>query len=98
MYAKLQNNTLKRAPNKVQYNNSTIFNPPDSILEELGYLPVTYTDMPTDIIDGKHYEPHWEQTDKEIVQVWELVDDPVYPDPEPTMQDLVKAIERGLTI
>lgn len=96
MYAKLINSTLKRAPNKVQYNGNTVFNPPDNILAELGYLPVTYTDMPTEIANGKHYESHWEQMETEIVQIWELVDDPVYPEPEPTINDLAEAVERGL--
>lgn len=80
MYAKLISGTLRSAPKKVDYNDKTIFNPSDTVLQELGYLPVTYTDMPTDAPDGKHYESSWNQTDTEIVQVWTLVDDPVYPD------------------
>lgn len=97
MYAKLISNTIRPAPKQVNYNGNTIFNPPDSILSELGYLPVTYIDMPDNAPEGKHYEPHWEQTDTEIVQTWTLIDDPVYPDPEPTMSDLIAAVERGLT-
>lgn len=80
MYAKLISGTLRSAPKKVDYNGKTIFNPPEEILLELGYLPVTYTDMPTDAPEGQHYESHWEQTDTEIVQVWTLVDDPAEPD------------------
>lgn len=97
MYAKLENNILKRAPDKVRYNGNIIFNPPNSVLAELGYLPITYTDMPTNIVEGKHYESHWEQGETEITQVWSLVDDPIYPEQEPTMQNLVEAVERGLT-
>lgn len=97
MYAKLINNTLRRAPDKVFYDGNTVFNPPDNILLALGYLPVTYTDPPGDAPGGQHYEPHWEQGDTEIVQTWTLADDPVYPDPEPTMSDLIAAVERGLT-
>ena len=74
MYAKLTNGILRSAPKKVDYNGKTIFNPPDDVLLELGYLPVTYTDIPTDVSNGQHYESHWEQTDTEIVQVWALVD------------------------
>lgn len=96
MYAKLISGTLRRAPNKVTYNGKTIFNPQEDVLLSLGYLPVTYTDMPADAPSGQHYESSWNQTDIEIVQVWSLVDDPVIPEPEPTMQDLVDAIERGL--
>lgn len=97
MYAKLINNRLQTAPKQVQYNSNTVFNPPESILAELGYLPVTYTDMPVDAPERKHYESGWEQTDTEIVQVWNLADDPEIPEPEPTMSDLMDAVERGLT-
>ena len=82
MYAKLISGTLRSAPKKVDYNGKTIFNPPEDVLLELGYLPVTYTDMPTDAPDGKHYESHWEQTDTEIVQVWTLVDNSAETEPE----------------
>lgn len=96
MYAKLINGTLRSAPKKVDYNGKLIFNPPEEILLGMGYLPVTYTDIPTDASNGQRYESHWEQTDTEIVQVWTLVEDPVIPEPEPTMQDLIDAVERGI--
>lgn len=82
MYAKLINGTLRSAPKKVDYNGKTIFNPTEEILLDMGYLPVTYTDMPTDAPDGQHYESSWSQTDAEIVQVWTLVDNPAEPEPE----------------
>ena len=97
MYAKLINNTIRPAPKKVSYNGSIIFNPTEDVLLDLGYLPVTYTDMPTDAPSGQHYESNWSQTDTEIVQVWGLTDDPEIPEPEPTMSDLMAAVERGLT-
>lgn len=96
MYAKLINNTLRRAPDKVLYDGNTVFNPPDNILLELGYLPVTYTDPPGDVPEGQHYEPHWEQTDTEIRQTWTLADDPVYPEPEPTIAELEAAIKEAI--
>ena len=82
MYSKLINGTLRSAQKKVDYNGKTIFNPPEEILLDMGYLPVTYTDMSTDASNGQHYESHWEQTDTEIVQVWTLVDNPAEPEPE----------------
>lgn len=97
MYAKLVNNSLRRAPKKVTYGNMTIFNPPDNILSELGYYPVNYVDMPTDAPDGQHYESSWSQGDTEILQVWTLVDDPEEPTAETTIADLEEAVERGLT-
>ena len=96
MYAKLVNGTHRSAPKKVYYNGKTIFNPPDDVLLDMGYLPVTHTDMPTDAPDGKHYESHWEQTDTEIVQVWTLVDNPAEPEPELTIADLETAIKEAI--
>lgn len=82
MYAKLISGALRSAPKKVDYNGKTIFNPPEEILLDMGYLPVTYTDIPTDASNGQHYESRWEQTDTEIVQVWTLVDNPAEPEQE----------------
>ena len=92
MYAKLINGTLRSAPKKVDYNGKTIFNPTEEILLDMGYLPVTYTDMPSDAPDGQHYESHWEQTDAEIVQVWTLVDNPAEPEPELSADEALNII------
>lgn len=96
MYAKLNDGQLTVASKKVQYNGRTVFNPTEDILLALGYYPVTYTDMPTDAPSGQHYASHWDQGESEIVQVWSLEDDLTYTDAEPTMAELVAAIERGL--
>ena len=93
MYAKLINDTLISAPKKVDYNGKIIFNPTEEILLGMGYLPVTYTDMPTDAPDGQHYESSWSQTDTEIVQVWTLVDNPAEPEPEVTQEERIEALE-----
>lgn len=90
--AKLINGTLRRAPKKVDYNGKTIFNPPDDVLFELGYLPVTYKDMPTDVSNRQHYESHWEQTDTEIVQVWTLVDNSAETEPELSADEALNII------
>ena len=92
MYAKLVNGTLRSAPKKVDYNGKTIFNPTEEILLDMGYLPVTYTDMPTDASNGQHYESHWEQTDTEIVQVWTLVDNQTEPEPELSSDEALNII------
>lgn len=78
MYAKLVNNVLRRAPNTVEWQGHKVNNPSEDKLKELGYLPVTYTDMPLDAESGYHYESSWTQTDTEIVQVWTLVEDVVH--------------------
>ena len=92
MYAKLINGTLRSAPKKVDYNGKTIFNPTEEILLDMGYLPVTYTDMPSDAPYGQYYESHWEQTDTEIVQVWTLVDNPAEPEPELSADEALNII------
>lgn len=92
MYAKLINGTLRSAPKKVDYNGKTIFNPPEEILLELGYMPVIYTDIPTDVPKGQHYESHWEQTDTDIVQAWTPVDNPAEPEPELSADEALNII------
>lgn len=92
MYAKLINGALRSAPNKVDYNGKTIFNQPEEILLDMGYFPVTYTDMPTDASNGQHYESRWEQTDTEIVQAWTLVDNPAEPEPELSADEALNII------
>lgn len=92
MYAKIENGTLRSAQKKVDYNGKTIFNPPEDVLLELGYLLVTYTDMPTDATDGQHYESSWRQTDAEIVQAWTLVDNPAEPEPELSADEALNII------
>ena len=93
MYAKLQNGILRSAPKTVQWRNCTVNNPSIDKLVELGYKPLVYTDMPENTTEGKHYESSWEESDTEIIQVWNLVDDPVYPEPEPTAEERISNLE-----
>lgn len=97
MYAKLINNTIRPAPNKLAYNGKLYFNPPEKILLDAGYKPVRDTTMPTDAPSGKHYEygPPTE-TETEIIRTLVLVDDPVYTEPEPTIADLENAIKEAI--
>lgn len=98
MFAKLENERIKRAPKKVRKDDKTIFNPPDSILSELGYYPVTYTDMPVDAPEGKHYESSWQQGENEIFQVWNLVDNPVIPEPELSADEALAIITGSVSV
>lgn len=93
MYAKLQSGFLRSAPKTITFDGKTINNPLPEELEQLGYKPVVYTDMPTEITEGKHWESEWEEKDAEIVQVWKLVEDPVYPEPEPTPEERISDLE-----
>lgn len=97
-YAKLVNGSLRASPKNVEYNGRIICNPKEDVLLALGYLPVTYTDMPSDAVNGQHYEPHWEQGDTEIVQVWELVEDVVMPEGELTADEALAIITGSVTV
>lgn len=92
MYAKLQNGILRSAPRTVTWRNCTVNNPSADKLAELGYKPVRYTDMPADAETGKHYESSWEEVETEITQVWNLADDPVYPEPELSADEALNII------
>lgn len=93
MYAKLISGTLRSAPKKVDCNGKIIFNPPEEVLLDMGYLPVAYTDAPTDAQEGQHWESVWNEEENAIKQVWKLVDNPVYPEPEPTPEERISNLE-----
>ena len=92
MYAKLQNGMLRSAPKTVIWRNCTVNNPSTDKLVELGYKLVRYADMPETTVEGKHYESSWEETETEITQVWNLADDPAYPEPEISSEEALNII------
>lgn len=93
MYAKLQNGFLRSVPKTIVLDGKTINNPLPEELEQLGYKQVVYVDMPIEVTEGKHWEAEWEEGETEIKQVWKLVDDPVYPEPEPTPEERISNLE-----
>lgn len=92
MYAELQNEFLRSAPKTIVLDGRTINNPLPEELEHLGYKPVVYVDMPIEATEGKHWESGWTEEENAIRQVWELVDDPVYPEPELSAEDALNII------
>lgn len=92
MYAKLVNGTLRRAPNKITHEGYLVFNPSPEILKANGYQQVTYTDMPDDAPEGQHYESSWSQGKDEILQMWTLVDDPIYEETGLSAEDALNII------
>lgn len=92
MYAKLQNGCIRSAPKTIVLDGKTINNPLPEELEQIGYKPVVYTDTPTEVTEGKHWESSWEEEETEIKQVWTLVDDPVYPEPELSADEALNII------
>lgn len=94
MYAKLQNGFLRSAPKTVTWHGCTVNNPSADKLAELGYKLVVYTDMPAEVVEGKHYESSWKESETEITQVWNLVEDPVYPEPVETAEERLDKVEQ----
>ena len=92
MHAKLKNGFLRSAPKIITLDGRTINNPYPEELEELGYKPVVYTDMPTEVTEGKHWESGWTEEENAIRQVWTLTDDPIYPEPELSAEDALNII------
>lgn len=91
MHAKLQNGCIRSAPKTITLDGKTINNPLPEELEQLGYKPVVYTDMPVEVTEGKHWESEW--TEENVIrQVWKLVDDPVYPEPELSAEEALNII------
>lgn len=92
MYAKLQNGFLRSAPKTITLDGKTINNPLPEELEQLGYKPVVYTDMPDNTEEGKHWESSWTEEETEIKQVWTFVEDPVYPEPDLSAEEALNII------
>lgn len=80
MRAKLIDGNIVFAPRMIQRKIDGIdymtYNPTDEMLAEQSWLPLVYTDMPNNIIEGYHYEDIYVEQNGEIVQSWELVEDP----------------------
>ena len=91
MHAKLSNGFLHSAPKTIVLDGKTINNPLPEELEHLGYKPVVYVDMP-EVTEGKHWESGWTEEENAIRQVWKLVDDPVYPEPELSADEALNII------
>lgn len=92
MYAKLENDHLRSAPKTIVLDGRTINNPYPEELEELGYKPVVYVDVPDNTEGGKHWESGWMEEENAIKQVWTMVDDPAYPEPELSADEALNII------
>lgn len=75
-YAKLINGYPSYAPNPIIYNDNYIGNPPISIYEEKGYKPLVYTPQP-DVEGDEYYITTWTETENEIIQGWEKIEDDI---------------------
>ena len=66
---------MHSAPKTITLDGKTINNQFPEELEQIGYKPVVYTDMPTELSEGKHWESVWTEEENAIRQVWTLVED-----------------------
>ena len=92
-WAKLINGIPQYAQRKVRYNGATVYNPTDTMLLELGYKPVTFTDMP-DAPEGWNYVLGWSELSDKIVQTWTLEELPPERDIDP--EEALKILMGGL--
>ena len=92
MYAKLENGYLRSAPKTIVLDGCTINNPFPEELEQLGYKQVVYTDTPTEVTEGKHWESRWPEEENAIRQGWNFVEDPDYPEPELSADEALNII------
>lgn len=92
-YGKITNGELMLAPNRIEKDGAVTYNPSAEMLAEEGYLPITESPMP-ESEEGKRYIPHYEESEGEIVCVWEECEIPEeVPTPEPTPADKLAELE-----
>lgn len=87
-YGKLIDGMLHFAPRKIKDGDSTTYNPTGEMLEELGYLPVTFTDPP-ETEPGYYAVSEWAEEDGEIVQRWHIEE------AEPTDEEILSILLGG---
>lgn len=95
-YGKLENGYIRYAPTTVIWQGHIVNNPDATKLKELGYLPIKHVDMPQDAPEGQHYESSWEETETEIIQTWILVENEPIPEPKPTIEEQILALQNAL--
>lgn len=76
-YAKLIDGFPVYAPNPILHNGLWYGNPGGSVYEAEGYLPVVYTDPPSEAPTGYEWTETWSEGTGIIVQGWVLVQIPI---------------------
>lgn len=88
-YVKLQDGRLIYAPKKIKDGSTITYNPTAEMLLPLGYKPLRVEPMP-EVEEGYHLEPVYSETDDEVIQDWQVVEDPpVEPDAEEILDILL---------
>lgn len=76
MYGKLIDGEFYGAPDKLNGDGVTVWNPPAEMYILQGWKPVVFTDFPDATPIGYHYENEWTEDNDKIMQVWVLVESP----------------------
>ena len=84
MYGKLINGVILFAKRLIRDGERIIDHPTPEQLIELGYLPIVFSKQPI-ALDGYCYVETWTEINGEIVQGWELVEEPT----EPTADEIL---------
>lgn len=88
-YVKLTDGRLIYAPRKIKDGSTITYNPTAEMLLPLGYKPLTVKPMP-EVGEGYHLEPVYSETNDEVIQDWQVVEDPpVEPDAEEILDILL---------
>ena len=89
-YGTLENGKLILAPNPLITGGNMIYNPPNEMYIEQGYLPIERTEPPE---ADKFYTATWEESDGKIIIVWtETEQEIITAEAEET--DYLNALER----
>ena len=91
-YGKLINGIIQYAPRKIRNGDTVTYNPLPEMLMEFGYFPVRLTDQPVPQ-QGYYANYHWEERNGEIVQVWEVIENPAQ---EESPDELLAMLEAAL--
>ena len=91
-YGKLRNGALEYAPRKIVDGNTVTYNPTAEMVTAIGYLPVTQTEPP-EVEEGYYAAYHWEEQNGEIVQIWEVIENPAQ---EESPDELLAMLEAAL--
>ena len=98
MRAKIIDGEIVFAPRKIRREidgeQYTTYNPTDEMLAEQGWLNVVETETP-EAPSGHHYEPTYIEESSEIVQGWELVEDPDPGEDEISAEEALQIILGG---
>lgn len=92
LYGTLESGKLMLAPNPLITGGNMIYNPPDKMYIEHGYLPIDRTEQPD---TDKFYTATWEELDGKIVIVWTEAEPPeIENEAEASEEDYISALER----